>query len=62
MTKGAQALNTSATKFEVLSHASERDEQSKARVVREVSQGAVPFKDEVDTMVDCIELTKETLQ
>jgi len=28
----------------------------------EVSQGAVPFEDKVDTTLDCIELTKETLQ
>jgi len=28
----------------------------------EVSQGAVPFEDEVDTTLDCVELTKETLQ
>jgi len=62
MTKGARALNTSATKFEVLSHTSERDEQGEARVVQEVSQGAVPFENGLDTMLDCIELTKETLQ
>jgi len=45
MTKGARALNTSATKFKVPSHASEREEQSEARAVREVSQGAVPFEE-----------------
>jgi len=27
----------------------------------EVSQGAVPFEDGLDTMLDCIELTKETI-
>ena len=62
MTKGAQALNTSATKFKVLSHASEREEQSEAQAGREVSQGAVPFEDELDTTLDCVKLTKETLQ
>ena len=62
MMKGTQALNTSATKFEVPSHVSERDERSEARAVREVSQGAVPFEDGLDTMLDCIELTKETTQ
>jgi len=31
MTKGARALNTNATKFEVLLHVSEREEQSEAR-------------------------------
>jgi len=29
--KDTQVLNTNATKFEVLSHTSERDEQSEAR-------------------------------
>jgi len=52
----------SATKFEVPSHASERDEQSEARAVQEVSQGAVPFEGGLDTMLDCVELTKETIQ
>jgi len=52
----------SATKFEVPSHASERDERSKAQAVQEVSQGAVPFEDGLDTTLDCIELTKEMLQ
>jgi len=52
----------SATKFEVPLHTSERDEQSEAQAEREVSQGAVSFKDGLDTTLDCIELTKETLQ
>jgi len=37
-------------------------ERSEARAVQEVSQGAVPFEDGLDTMLDCVELTKETLQ
>ena len=45
MTKGARALNTSATKFEIPSHASEREERSEARAGRKVSQGAVPFEE-----------------
>jgi len=41
---------------------SERKEQSEAQVdMGEVSQGVVPFEGGLDTMLDCIELTKETL-
>ena len=63
MTKGARALNTSATKFEVPSHASERDERSEARAVREgLSRGGSLRGMRLDTMQECVELTKETLQ
>jgi len=62
MTKDARVLNTSATKFEVPSHVNEREELSEARAARGVSQGVVPFEDGLDTMLDWVELTKETLQ
>ena len=62
MTKDARVLNMSATKFEVPSHVSERDERSEARAEWEVSQGVVPFEDGLDTTLDCVELTKETIQ
>jgi len=53
----------SATKFKVPSHVSEREEQSETQVGgRKISQGAVPFEVGLDTMLDCIELTKEMLQ
>jgi len=45
MTKDARVLNASAMKFEVLSHASEREELSEARAERKVSQRSGPFED-----------------
>jgi len=42
MTKDTQVLNVSATKFKVLLHISEREEQSQAWVGTEISQGVVP--------------------
>jgi len=60
MTKNAQVLNASATKFKVPSHASERKELGEARVGAGRSlQGLVPFKIWLDTTLDCIELTRE---
>jgi len=62
MMKDAQVLNVNATKFKVLLHVSEREEQSEAWAgTRKISQRAVPFEVGLDTMLDCIELTKETL-
>ena len=62
ITKDTQALNMNATKFKVLLHAGERDEQSKAQVGAEISQRAVPFEVGLDIMLDCIELIKEMIQ
>ena len=63
MTKGARALNTSATKFEVPSHASERDERSEARARREGLSRVGSLRGvRIDTTLDCVELTKETIQ
>jgi len=44
MTKDARVLNVNATKFEVPSHASEREEQSEAQAGTKISQGSVLFE------------------
>jgi len=47
----------------VLLHASERKKQSEHEWAQgEVSLGAVPYEVGLDTMLDCIELTKEIIQ
>jgi len=61
-TKDARVLNASATKFKVLSHMSEREEQREAQAGTEKSlKGQFLLRVGLDTMLDCIELTKETI-
>jgi len=63
MTKDARVLNVNATKFKVLLHASEREEQSEARVGTDgLSRGGSLRGVGLDAMLDCIELTKEMIQ
>jgi len=62
MTKDAQVLNASATKFKVPSHMSEREEQSEARAgARKSLKGWFPSRFGLDTMLDCVELTREMI-
>jgi len=61
MTKNTQVLNANATKFKVLSHASEKEELGGARAEQEVSQGLGTF--EVWARYNTrVELTKEMIQ
>jgi len=53
----------SAAKFKVPSHVSERDEQSEAQAGTEKSlEGQFFLRVGLDTTLDCVELTKETIQ
>jgi len=62
-TKDTRVLNVNATKFKVLSHVSERDERSEARAGSKKSlKGWFLLRIGLDTMLGCIELTKETIQ
>jgi len=50
-------------RFKVPLHVSEREEQSEAQAgAGEISQKVISSKVGLDTMLDCVELTKETLQ
>jgi len=62
MMKDAQVLNANVTKFKVLLHVSERKELNQARAGAERSlKGRFLLRFGLDTMLDCIELTEETL-
>jgi len=64
--KDTQVLNVNATKFEVLSHVSEREEQSKTQASADGAEkslkGQFPLRFGLDTMLDCVKLTKEMIQ